>query len=336
MGLGYIPRVQVQGPGAAIINSRLTSWERIDAAGIRSDQIMLTVDTAGQSGLPKEGGVLKWLEGYDDKLVDKGDFTITRIAPKLFPPSVTIVATAAPFQVDDKTRFKERRTRSFEAITLADLFRQIVSEHGFSPRVAPEFEGIQLEHVDQVDETDSAFLTRLARERDAVAKPVNDLYVLAKRGQIKTITGRDIPPVALALPGNNDPTDLGRFINCQLDRPSRTNVAGVKAKWTDTATGDEHEVTDGQAPFKKLRQPYESETAAQHACRDELTRVKRKGASVRMDLPGDPYLVAEGLLQLNDSFPPEMAGDWSIDKVTARGDAKGGYRCAVTATQPSK
>ena len=336
MGLGFVPQVLVRGPGAAVINSRLISWERVDASGIQSDQITLTVDTAGQTGLPKEGAALGWSEGYDGKLVDKGEFKITRISPRLFPPTVTIVATAAPFQIEDKTRFKERRTRSFEKMTLAELFRQVVSAHGFSPRVAPEYEGITLDHVDQVDETDSAFLTRLAKERDAVAKPVNDLYVLAKRGQVKTITGQTIPPVVVGVPGNNDPTDTGRFINCQVDKPSRTNVSGVKAKWTDSGTGQEHEVLDGEEPFKKLRQAYESADTAQQACRAELTKVSRQGVSVRLDLPGDPYLVAEGLLTLNGSFPPEMAGDWSIDKVTARGDKSGGYRCSVVATQPSK
>lgn len=336
MGLGYIPRVRVEGAGASVINPRLTSWERIDCSGVRSDQVMMVVDTAGQSGLPQEGGRLRWFEGYDDKLVDKGEFIITRISPKLFPPSVTIVATAAPFQANDNTRFKERRSRTFEGLTLGDLFRQVVKEHGFSPRVAPEFESIQIDHIDQVDETDSAFLTRLAREREAVAKPVNDLYVLAKRGQVKTITGQDLDPVTLGLPSNNDPSDLARFINCKLDRPSRVRISGVRAKWTDSATGDEHEVSEGIKPFKKLRQPYESEAAAKQACKDELIRVRREGSSVRMDLPGDPYLVAEGLLSLNESFPPEMAGNWSVDKVTARGDAKGGYRCSVIATQPSK
>jgi len=336
MGLGIIPQARVKGPGADIINNRLVSWERIDASGIQSDQLTLTVDTTGQTGLPKEGAVLVWSEGYDGNLVDKGEFKITRIVPRLFPPTVKIIATAAPFQIEDKTRFKERRTRSFENITLADLFRQVINQHGYSPRVAAEFESVTLEHIDQVDETDSAFLTRLARERDAVAKPVNNLYVLAKRGQVKTITGQAIEPVTVGVPAQNSPTDQSQFINCQLDKPSRASVTGVKAKWTDNTNGKEHEVYDGQKPFKKLRQPYESEAVAQQACRDELKKVQRQGCGVRMDLPGDPYLVAEGLLKLNDSFPSEMAGDWSIDKVTARGDQKGGYRCSIIATQPSK
>jgi hypothetical protein len=48
---------------------------------------------------------------------------------------------------------------------------------------------------------------------------------------------------------------------------------------------------------------------------------------------GNPKLVAEGILTLNDTFPPEMKGNWSIDKVTARGDSKAGYRCSVVASE---
>ncbi|MCL1125203.1 hypothetical protein [Shewanella surugensis] len=42
--------------------------------------------------------------------------------------------------------------------------------------------------------------------------------------------------------------------------------------------------------------------------------------------------LTEGILEWDDSFPTEMAGIWSIDKVTAKGDCCGGYRCAVMAT----
>jgi hypothetical protein len=331
--MGLSPRVRVSGPGEKMINSRLLKWQRIDTSGEQSDQLTLTVDTAGQTGLPFEGGVLHWFEGYDDKLVQKGTFKITRITPTLFPPSITIVATSAPFQIEDKTRFKERRTRSFENITLGELCRQVISAHGFSPRVTPEFEMLVLTHVDQVDETDGAFLSRLARERDAIAKPVEKLYVLARKGQVKTMTGKVIPPVSISLPTQNSPNSAN-FVNCQLDKPSKQNVSGVKAKWSNNATGAEHEVTCGVAPFKKLRQPYESAEAANQAVRDELIKVKRKGSSVKMDLPGDPLLVAEGILTLADNFPSGMGGNWSIDKITASG-SKSGYRCAVVATQPA-
>ncbi|ASA54662.1 contractile injection system protein, VgrG/Pvc8 family [Vibrio gazogenes] len=336
MGLGSIPQVRISGPGEKIINSRLTSWERVDVSSDQSDVITLHVDTAGQTGLPKEGAELIFSEGYQGQLVHKGKYKITRISPRLFPPTVTIVATAAPFQVQDKTGFKERHTRTFTAISLAEIFRQIVTSHGFSPRVASKFETVWFKHLDQMNETDSAFLSRLAKRHDAIAKPVDGLYVLAEKGQTKTITGQDVPSVTVDVSDNNHPSDFRRFINCQLELASRRNVSGVKAKWIESDTGLEYEVFSGKAPFMVLPQSYETSSDAQQACDNELQKIMREKDSIRIDLPGDPYLVAEGILELNQSFPSEMVGQWSIDQVTARGDSSGGYRCAVVATRPVK
>lgn len=332
MGLGYFPAARVESDSKvleAIVNQRLMSWSRVDASGVQTDQINLVIDTQGQSGLPKEGAVLTWFEGYEGNLKEKGSFKITRITPTLYPPMLKIIATAAPFQVDDKTAFKERKTRTFEAVSFANLFRGVVSAHGFSPRVAADFESDQIGHVDQTDETDVSFLTRLARERGAVAKPVGELYVLAKKGQLKTVSGKDIPKVVLSVPAKNEAGKTD-FINCQLDRASRSKVKGVKAVWLNVESGEEVFVEVGEAPFKKLRQSYESSASAKQACGDELLQVTRKGSSLRIELPGNPDLVAEGLLLLDDSFPAELAGEWKINKVSARGEGSG-YRCVIDA-----
>lgn len=338
MGLGYKPIVQVTSESkqlANIINQRLISWKRTDAPGIQTDQITLVIDTQNQDGLPKEGAILNWHEGVDDTLIDRGVFKITRITPVLFPPTMTIVATAAPFQVEDNTRFKERQTKTFENITLADLFRQVVTAHGFSPRVATEYEDELIEHLDQTDETDVAFLTRLARERDAIAKPVNDLYVLSPKGREKTLSGQRLPTVTLSMPSKNTPSDSG-FINCQLEQSSRSSVNGIKANWTDSETGEEHTISTGSAPFKKLRQAYSSQGTATKAVQDELLKTQRKqGAKLTLEVPGNipdsHALVVGAQLILDGSFPAMLSGGWRIESVTASGN-KQGYRVLVRAS----
>ena len=167
-----VPQVRVSGAGAEVINQRLLSWERIDAAGMETDQLRLTLDTTGQTGLPQEGATLTWFEGYQGSLKQKGQFIITRITPRLFPPTMTIVATATPFQTEDNTGLKQRNSRSFENMSLADIFMTLIRLHGFTPKVTSKFEQIQIAHADQVNETDLGFLSRLAKEYDAVAKPV--------------------------------------------------------------------------------------------------------------------------------------------------------------------
>ncbi len=155
MSLGSTPSAQIYGANAALLNKRLISWQHIDAAGIESDQLILTLDLEGLDGLPDLGGKIGLRVGYlESALIDKGQFVITRRTPTLFPLRLTLVATAAPFSAADQTGFKQRRSVSHGPTTLGALFRQLTSRHGFSPRVAPDLALIKIEHIDQSNETD--------------------------------------------------------------------------------------------------------------------------------------------------------------------------------------
>jgi uncharacterized protein len=334
MGLmGYTPLFEADGANAGLINSRLIRWERVDAAGLESDRLMLVVDTEGLDGLPSDGGVIHWREGYAETgLWDKGAFRVTRTTPQLFPMAMKIVATAAPFEAPDETAYRERRSASYGPTTLGEIFRQLVRKHSFEPRIAPELDIITVGHVDQADETDFGFLTRLAGKYDAVTKPVDDLYVLALRGQIKSVSGQQLESLTLSVPQNNLP-GAGSFVNASVDRSGRQEFAGVRASWYDDEAAKAVTVEAGEKPFKTLRQQYQSEAEAQAAAQGEQRKLTRKAAKLTVDAPGDPRFVAEGLIILDDTWPSHMRGTWSVDKVTARGE-KSGYRCRIEATWP--
>ena len=333
MGL-MTPKVVITGAHAQLINQRLVSWELVDAAGYQSDQLPLKDDTQGQDGLPQEGAVIGLQVGYvESDMYDKGEFKITRVTPRLFPSLVTIVATAAPFTATDESEFKARKSASFEQTTLGAIFEEIASRHGFSPRIDPQLSAIFIDHVDQTDETDMSFLTRLANKHDAVAKPVNDLLVMAKRGQVKTLSGQDLPPVRLTVPTNQNQRS-GAFLNAEADFPSKVRFKGVVANYWNADTGEETEVRLGEAPFKKLSQQFESESQAQEQAEAELQKLSRIGMKIRLDVPGDPLLAAEGLLELDETWPSYMTGTWSIDRVISRSDGQQSYRCSIEATAP--
>lgn len=335
MGLGYTPVVRITGMHADMINARrLIDWEHIDAAGLESDRLHLTVDTRGVEGLPREGERLGIEVGYaEGEVINKGDFVISRATPRLFPEQLLIVATAAPFKASDETAFKERRSASFEATTLGAVFRELTGRHGFSPRVAPELESIPVDHADQADETDMSFITRLAREHDAVAKPVGERYVLARRGQTKAISGQELPVVTLSVPPNNQPSEMG-FTNATMERDSRVRFSGVRAAWLNGEDGVEATVEMGSAPFKRLRRSYANEGNARRAAEGEQRKLKREEEKLRVECPGNPVLAAEGRILLDDTWPSYMRGEWSLDRVTARGSRRYGYRCVLEATWP--
>lgn len=332
MAQGFTPAIEIYGAHKDLLNQRLISWEHIDAAGMESDQLTLVIDLEGLEGLPTLGGTIGLRVGYlETGLVEKGQFKVTRLTPTLFPLRLTLVATAAPFSGKDDTGFKERRTASHGPTTLGGLFRELVSRHGFSPRVDPELALIRIAHVDQSNETDMGFITRLAKKYDAVAKPFNDLYVLAKPAQLKNLSGQVIPDVRLAVTHNNRPGDHA-FISATLEETARTQNQGCKTSFWDSALGKLREVITGSEPYKVIRQKLASEEEAKAIGEAEVRKMLREKYKLKVTCPGDPLLAAEGLLVLDDTWPDFMRGRWSIEKVTASGKPEESYRCLIEAT----
>ena len=334
MSLGFTPAVELYGASAALLNERLIDWERVDASGIESDQLKLTINTEGLAGMPSPGGKIGIRVGYlESGLVDRGEYVITRRTPNLFPSRLLIVATAAPFKVADETQFKARRSESHGPTTLGDLFRKLTSKHGFSPRVAPELAMIKIEHVDQSNETDMGFLTRIVRQYDAVTKPVNDLYVLARRGQTKSLSGKILAPVTLTITQDNHPGDKS-FINASIDDDARVKFKGCKTTWWDGQAGRECIVETGAEPFKRIRQRYQGEAEAKAAGEGQLRQIEREAVKLRIDAPGNPAFAAEGLVTLDGTWPDFMAGSWSVDKLTESGSRQQSYRAVIEASYP--
>ncbi|MBA1250905.1 contractile injection system protein, VgrG/Pvc8 family [Pseudomonas luteola] len=334
MAVGYTPAVEIYGASAALINSRLIDWEITDAAGIESDQLKLTVNTEGLEGLPNAGGKIGIRIGYKETgLVDKGEFIISRRTPNLFPSRLLIVATAAPFTHTDDAGFRARRSASHGPTTLGALFRELTSKYGFSPRVAPELALLKIEHVDQSNETDMAFLTRLAGQYDAVTKPVNDVYVLARRGQVKSLSGKILPDVPISVTEDNHPGSRS-FIAASIDDDARIKFRGCKTTWWDGESGKECIVEVGAEPFKKVRQRYQGEAEAKAAAEGESRKMEREAVKLRVDCPGNPDLAAEGLALLDATWPSFMQGRWSIDKVTHSGSRQQSFRSSFEASYP--
>ncbi|AOE64214.1 contractile injection system protein, VgrG/Pvc8 family [Pseudomonas corrugata] len=332
MSLGFTPAVEIYGANAALLNERLLSWTHVDAAGIESDQLTLVISLEGLEGLPSLGGKIGLRVGYlESGLVDKGEFVITRRTPTLFPLRLTLVAMAAPFSAADQTGFKQRRSVSHGPTTLGALFRELTARHGFSPRVAPELSLIKIGHIDQSNETDMGFLTRLAHRHDAVAKPINEWYVLARRGQAKSLSGKVLPQIKLSVTTNNRPGDQA-FISAVLDETARAKYQGCKTRWWDAAAGKVQVEESGIAPFKILRQHFQSAEDARAAGEGEVRRLMREALKVAIECPGNPGLSAEGIVLLDPTWPDFMRGRWSIDKVTATGDREKSYRCKIDAT----
>lgn len=331
MTLGFTPAVEIYGANAALLNERLVQWEYIDASGIQSDQIKLLIDLEGLEGLPSLGGRIGFQVGYKESgLVDKGVFVITQRTPYLYPLQLSLVAMSAPFSEHDETEFMQRRSASYGPTTLGALFRELTMRHGFSPRVAPLLETQKIDHIDQCNETDMSFLTRVAGIYGAVTKPVNGLYVLALRGQLTSISGKPVTEVLLSVTKDNRPGDQA-FISATIDEKARSKYKGCIATWWDAAAGKVRDFHRGTKPFKTFPRRFQNEDQAKAAVEGELRRLEREAYTLTITCPGHPDLAAEGVIQLDASWPRIMQGRWSINNLTANGTRKESYRCVVTA-----
>ncbi|NVZ18195.1 contractile injection system protein, VgrG/Pvc8 family [Pseudomonas costantinii] len=331
MAQEFTPVVEFYGANAALLNERLMRWSHTDVSGVESDRLELTLNIEGLEGLPSLNGKIGLRIGYRETgLVEKGEFVVTQRTPVLFPMRLMIVATAAPFSMEDASGYRQRRSASYGPTTLGALFRQLVSRHGFSPRVAPALEGISIPHIDQSNESDMAFITRLAKRYSAVTKPFNELYVLAEAGQVKSLSLQQLPEVKLSVTQDNRPGEHA-FITAKLDETSRAKYEGSRVTWWDAAAGKQRVVQVGNAPFKTLRQRCQNEAEARSVAEAELRRVGREDLKLQIDCPGNPLLAAEGLLRLDETWPSYMQGQWSITKVVHVGDPATGYRSSITA-----
>ena len=106
------------------------------------------------------------------------------------PATLTIRAKGADLGGD----IKDQKSRSWDKMTIGDIVATIASDHGLTPKVAEQFVAIMIEHIDQTDESDIAFLDRLGRDHDALVSVKGGALLFMGKGQGRTVSGLPIPP----------------------------------------------------------------------------------------------------------------------------------------------
>ncbi|WP_237359111.1 contractile injection system protein, VgrG/Pvc8 family [Vibrio azureus] len=239
--------------------------------------------------------------------------------------------SVAPFHIKDQTGYRERQSMSWDKTTLAQVVADTVTPHGFQAFVHPRLQKIEIAHLDRTDESTPAFLHRLAKHYDAVAKPVDGRFIFAPKGEARSASGKAIETVTLSQPDDNQP-QRPNVINVSIDLDGRTEVTGVKAFYLSTENGTRQEVKKGKAPFKVIGKDKNSQQEAEQACASELRKMQREGRKLTIDAPPNPAAFAEGLLILDSTFPKAFQGTCSIDSVSFSGQGLQPRRMNITAT----
>lgn len=288
------------------LDARLQRLRLTDNRGMEADQLDITLnDHDGRLALPPHGAELHLALGWKGQpLVDRGIYTVDEVEHSGSPDTVTIRARSA----DMRQGLPGKRTQSWDKVVIRDIITTIAERHELEPRISDALAGIRIPHIDQTDESDLHFLTRLAERFDAIATVKAGKLLFFTAGQANAASGTQIPPVTLY----RNVGDRHRYVISD-----RNAYTGVLAYWNDTSGARRKEVIAGETDnLKSLRPTYASEDDALAAAQSELQRIQRGVAEFSLDLAdGRPDLYPETPVRLTGWKGQIDASAWLVTEV---------------------
>lgn len=205
------------------ISDRLMSLTMTDNRGFEADQLDLELNDAdGRVVLPVRGAVLSlWLGWKGSALIEKGRFTVDEVEHRGAPDTVTIRARSADF----RGSLNSRREESWHDKTLGMIVEAIAKRNKLEAAVAPELARIAIPHIDQSQESDAKFLTRLADRNGGEVSVKSGKLLFLQAGKALTASGKPIPQVTIMR------SDGDRH---QFSIADRSAYTGVTAQWLHT------------------------------------------------------------------------------------------------------
>lgn len=205
------------------IRARLLSLTLTDNRGFEADQLDIELDDSdGLMVMPQRNAVLSLALGWQgSQLTHKGRFTVDEVEHRGAPDTLTIRARSADFRGSLNTR----REASYHDTTLGDIVQQIAARNTLTAKLAAGLDAIKISHIDQTQETDAAFATRLASLNGAVAAVKNGCLLFIRPGNGTTVNGKPLPVMTITR------RDGDRHNFSLADRDAYT---GVTASWLNT------------------------------------------------------------------------------------------------------
>ncbi|HEJ0143510.1 TPA: phage late control D family protein [Citrobacter freundii] len=204
-------------------SDRLIGLTMTDNRGFEADQLDIALDdTDGLVELPPRGASLTlWLGWQGSALVNKGSFTIDEIEHRGAPDTLTIRGRSADF----RGSLNSRREQSWHDTTLGVIVETIAQRNKLTASVADSLKAIAIPHIDQTQESDAAFLSRLAERNGASVSVKAGKLLFLKAGSAMTASGKPIPQMSV---------ERGDGDRHQFAIADREAYTGVTAKWLHT------------------------------------------------------------------------------------------------------
>jgi len=257
-----------------IFKSRLIRITVTDNAGFSADQVDIELDDADDSlPLPKTKTKLKiWLGFKGEPLIDKGTYTIDEIAHTGPPDKILIKGSSADFHSELKTQ----RRKAWHETTLGNILASIANRYELVLVISDNLKTKAIPHIDQTNESDANFMTRLGVDYGAIATIKNGRLLFVVRGAGKTASGKAIPTLTI----QRGDGDTHNYRN--IDRDNKYD--GVKARWLNSNSQAVYVLAGNDGTVKSLKKTYPTEKEAFHAAEAELKKLGQGGESFQVTL----------------------------------------------------
>lgn len=290
-----------------IIQPRLVDLTVSLHRGNEADQLDIRLEDAdGQLAIPEKGETVSIAMGWQGGLiVDQGDFIIDEIEHSGAPDVLTLRGRSADF----REKLKIRRTRSFDKKTLQQIINEIAHAHQLETRIDDQLGQETIPHIDQTNESDLAFLTRLGQRLDAIATIKKNKILFFPKDAAVNARGEALTPLNLS---RSDGDQHSYHIAL------RDAYTGVQADWYDVTIARRQTLTVGASDTAKcLATTFKTRRDAEIAARAEWQRLQRGSASFKLTLSlAHPDIAPQTPLTVTGFKPLIDQINWRVDKVS--------------------
>lgn len=306
-----------------LLNGRLLSLSITDEIGLVSDTMMIELDNRDNAlAIPPRGAEMEVFLGYD-QLHTMGKFITDEVEIKSPPETMSITARASDSAMRDIGAFLSPRSSSWETKTIADIVKTIAGRYGLRASVAVDLQSIVVSHLDQTEESDCAFIQRLASDNGASVKIAGGALLFIEPLSGKFPDGTPLPVIDIA------GTDITSY---RMRIAERGKYSKVIAKYYDFAAAEEKEVFVGaSAPIFTIRETFANAAVAQARAKRKLAECDTGTINLTLDIVGNPFLSAESKINITNTRP-EIAGEWII-KSARHNLSSGGYKTTLEVTR---
>jgi phage protein D len=260
--------------------------------------------------------------GYDE-LFSMGKLIVDEAELKSPSTTMTITARASNFAFRDMGAFKSLRSYLWEEYTLLGILQTIAKRYGLTESVTNEYRKILVKHLDQADESDCAFIQRVATDYGASVKIAGGRLLFTEPLSGKFPDGMPMPAIPIAA------ADICGY---QMRLAERGKYEKVIAKYYDFDLAEEQKVSAGNgSPVFTLRDTFISRSQAMVRAKQKLSEIASGTKTLSLDLIGNPLLSEESVIEL-PNLRPELSGQWVVKSARHTLSASG-YKTTIEATR---